>query len=62
LIRARLTAKTKADRMLRKQQIMLLPIKSTLVDRKIVVLGFSAASLLAHSGTATEGPLWVLVV
>jgi hypothetical protein len=35
LFRARLAAKTKAERLLRKQQIMLLSIKSTLVDRKI---------------------------
>jgi hypothetical protein len=40
--------------------MLLLPIKSTLVDRKIAVLGFSAASLLAHSGTGTEGPLGVI--
>jgi hypothetical protein len=59
LFRARLAAKTKADRFLRKQQIMLLPIKSTLVAQKIVVLGFSAAFLLAYSGTAAEGPLGV---
>jgi hypothetical protein len=59
LFRARLAAKAKGKRFLRKQQIMLLPIKSTLVDRKINVLGFSAASLLVYSGTATEGPLRV---
>jgi hypothetical protein len=41
---------------------VILPIKSTLTDRKIAAFGFSAASLLAHSGTATEGRLGVIRV
>jgi hypothetical protein len=37
--------------------MMMLLIKSTLVDRKIAAVGCSGASLLAHSGTATVGQL-----
>jgi hypothetical protein len=39
---------------------MMLLIKSTLIDRKIAAIGCSAASLLTHSGTATEGQLGVM--